>query len=111
MQWDASENGGFTTGDAWLPLIDPQERNVEAQRADPGSLLELYRRLLELRPRLGSGFRLRDAEPGVVAYERGDHVVAVNTGPERRSLPSGEIVLATHDGEGLPPHASAVLRN
>jgi len=111
MQWDASENGGFTTGEPWLPVIDPQERNVEAQRADPGSLLGLYRRLLELRPRLGSGFRLLDCEPGVVAYERGDHVVAVNTSPERRSLPSGEIVLATHDGEGLPPHASAVLRN
>ena len=43
MQWDASPTGGFTTGEPWLPPIDPAERNVEAQRGDPGSLLELYR--------------------------------------------------------------------
>jgi alpha-glucosidase len=111
MQWDASEKGGFTTGDPWLPLIDPRERNVKAQREDPGSLLELYRRLLDLRPAFGPGFRLLGAEPGVVAYERGDHVVVVNTTAEPRSLPPGEILLATHGGEGLPPHASAVVRN
>lgn len=46
MQWDASPTGGFTTGDPWLPPIDPEERNVEAQRADPGSLLNHYRRLI-----------------------------------------------------------------
>jgi glycosidase len=111
MQWDASENGGFTTGEPWLPLIDPQERNVETQRGDPESLLELYRRLLELRPALGPDFRLLESEPGVIAYERGDHVVAVNTTAEPRSLPSGDVVLATHSGEGLPPHASAIVRN
>jgi oligo-1,6-glucosidase/alpha-glucosidase len=110
MQWDASETGGFTKDEPWLPLIDPQERNVEAQRGHPGSLLELYRRLLGLRPALGR-FRLLDAEPGVIAYERGDHVVAVNTTSEPRSLPPGEIVLVTDDGGGLPPHASAVVRN
>ncbi|MDX6506264.1 MAG: alpha-glucosidase [Gaiellaceae bacterium] len=111
MQWDASENGGFTTGEPWLPLIDTQERNVETQRGDPESLLELYRRLLELRPALGPDFRLLESEPGVIAYERGDHVVAVNTTAEPRSLPSGDVVLATHSGEGLPPHASAIVRN
>jgi alpha-glucosidase len=49
MQWDASPAGGFTTGTPWLPLVDPQERNVEAQRGDPGSLLEHYRRLISER--------------------------------------------------------------
>ena len=49
MQWDASPGGGFTTGTPWLPLIDPQERNVEAQRGDPGSVLEHYRRLISAR--------------------------------------------------------------
>jgi alpha-glucosidase len=46
MQWDASATGGFTTGTPWLPPIDPADRNVEAQRADPGSLLNHYRRLI-----------------------------------------------------------------
>ena len=109
MQWEA--NGGFTTGDPWLPLVDPQERNVEAQRGDPGSLLELYRRLLALRKTLGDGFRLLDAEPGVVAFTRGDHTVAVNTTAEPRKPPPGETVLATHEGRGLPPHAALIVRN
>ena len=46
MQWDASRNGGFTTGEPWLPAVDPEERNVEAQRGDPDSLLEHYRTLI-----------------------------------------------------------------
>jgi alpha-glucosidase len=112
MQWDPSPTGGFTTGTPWLTAVDPQERNVEAQRDDPGSLLGLYRRLLELRRTLGEGFRLLDAEPGVVAYERGEHTVAVNTTSEPRSAPHGDLVLATHDGEGgLPPHAGVVVTN
>jgi alpha-glucosidase len=110
MQWEA--DGGFTTGTPWLTEVDPAERNVAAQRDDPASLLSLYRRLIELRRGLGEGFRLLDAEPGVVAYERGEHVVAVNTTPEQRSRPGGgELVLATHDGVGLPPHAGVVVRN
>jgi alpha-glucosidase len=55
MQWDSSPAGGFTTGTPWLPLIDPQERNVEAQRGDPDSLLEHYRRLISERDGPGRG--------------------------------------------------------
>jgi alpha-glucosidase len=52
MQWDASENAGFTTGEPWLPIADDyRERNVEAQREDPGSILSLHRRLIDLRHR------------------------------------------------------------
>ena len=111
MQWDASPLGGFTTGEPWLPPVDPRERNVADERGDPGSLLELYRRLLALRRTLGRGFRLLDAEPGVVAFERGDHTVAVNTTAEPRTAPAGEPVLATHEGEALPPHAALIVRN
>jgi alpha-glucosidase len=46
MQWDASPTGGFTTGRPWLPLVDPEQRSVEAQRGDPDSMLEHYRRLI-----------------------------------------------------------------
>jgi alpha-glucosidase len=109
MQWDAT--GGFTTGTPWLPLVDPEERNVEGQRGDHGSALELYRRLLELRRGLGGGFRLLDGEPGVVTFERGRHTVAVNTTREPRTAPSGEPVLATHDGDGLPANGALIVRN
>ncbi|MFS0737016.1 alpha-amylase family glycosyl hydrolase [Sphingomonas sp. 1P06PA] len=50
MAWDGSPNGGFTTGDPWLPLhLDWPSRNVAAQSADPQSMLSLYRRLIALR--------------------------------------------------------------
>jgi alpha-glucosidase len=62
MQWDASPNGGFTTGTPWLPPIDPQERNVEAQRGDRDSLLEHYRRLISERD---------DADRGLILPQSG----------------------------------------
>jgi alpha-glucosidase len=49
MQWDPTPRGGFTTGAPWLPLVDPAERNVADQRADPDSLLSHYRQLLAWR--------------------------------------------------------------
>ena len=109
MQWEA--DGGFTSGTPWLPLVDPEARNVADEQADPGSLLNLYRSLIEVRRGLGSGFRLLDAHPGVVAFERDGHTVAVNTTAEPRRAPEGEPVLATHEGEGLPPHAALIVRN
>ncbi len=50
MQWDASPNAGFSTAKPWL-RIHPnyRARNVESQRADPHSLLNLTRALIRLR--------------------------------------------------------------
>ncbi|MFL5868680.1 MAG: alpha-amylase family glycosyl hydrolase [Thermoleophilaceae bacterium] len=84
MQWDGSASGGFTTGEPWLPLVDPAERNVEQQAADPGSLLSLFRDLIAGRRELAPGIRLVDAEPGVLAYERGRQSFAIDTGLEDR---------------------------
>lgn len=50
MQWDASPQAGFSTGEPWLPLAaDCAARNVAAQRESGNSLLALYRRLIRLR--------------------------------------------------------------
>jgi alpha-glucosidase len=115
MQWDATPTGGFTAGEPWLPAVDPEELNVADERGDPESLLHVYRRLLEVRRTLGEGFRLLDAAPGVVAFERGEHVVAINTTREPQPAPAvGEIALETHDEallDGrLAPHAAALAR-
>jgi alpha-glucosidase len=115
MQWDASPSGGFTSGNPWLRPIDPVERNVEAQGNDPDSLLHLYRRLVDVRKRLGGGFRLLEAVEGVVAFERGEHVVAINTtATPRPGPPAGTTELTTHpdavvDGV-IAPHAGAIAR-
>ncbi|MBP3883415.1 MAG: alpha-glucosidase, partial [Olsenella sp.] len=50
MQWDASENAGFTTGVPWLPVHDDYaSQNVEAEDGDPASVLSWYRSLARLR--------------------------------------------------------------
>jgi alpha-glucosidase len=50
MQWDGAPGAGFSGARPWLPLAaDYPIRNVEAQRAEPESLLNLTRRLLALR--------------------------------------------------------------
>ena len=52
MQWDASENAGFTTGKPWLK-VNPNyvDINVAAQEKDPNSVLNYYRYLVALRKR------------------------------------------------------------
>jgi len=115
MQWDDGPGAGFTSGAPWLPLGPNRERNVAAEQADEGSLLHLYRRLLRLRRGLGDGVRFLDSAPGVLAFERGDHVVAVNTSAEPQLVPAaGAVVLETQEGAlaggKLAPHAGAIAR-
>lgn len=53
MQWNAGPNAGFTSGMPWIG-VNPNHVtvNVEAQEADPGSILSYYRRLIALRKEL-----------------------------------------------------------
>jgi alpha-glucosidase len=116
MQWDGSPSGGFSTGDAWLPPVDPERTNVENQRDDPRSTLSLVRDLLTVRRVLGQGLELLDAEPGVLAYRRGDHQIAINTTSEDRRAPlAGDLVVETvpsawRDG-ALAPHTGVITRS
>mmetsp|Transcript_23055 Transcript_23055/g.39167 ORF Transcript_23055/g.39167 Transcript_23055/m.39167 type:complete len:551 (-) Transcript_23055:1187-2839(-) len=51
MVWEPSNrNGGFTTGDPWLP-VSPEHlhRSVADQEAEPGALLHHYRRAISFR--------------------------------------------------------------
>ncbi len=113
MQWD--ERGGFSDGRPWLPLVDPADRNVAEQREDAGSLLNLYRELIAFRPHLAaSGFEPIESAEGVLAYLRGDHVVAINLTEVERDAPQhGDLVLFTHpqgDSDRLPAHAGRIAR-
>ncbi len=50
MQWSAAQHGGFTTGSPWESVnSDYPEVNVESQSADPESIFNLYRSLIQLR--------------------------------------------------------------
>lgn len=48
MQWDASENAGFTTGTPWLRPTDFEDINVAAEQAN-GKILPYYKELIRLR--------------------------------------------------------------
>ena len=112
MQWDGSPQGGFSDGESWLPAVNPRERNVAGQRDDAGSLLTLYRELIALRGRLGEGFEWVDADDGVLAYRRGEHLVAINfTGAPRDAPAHRDVLLVTApllEGGRLPPHGGLV---
>ena len=116
MQWDASAFAGFSTAEPWLPLAeDFAANNVARQRAEPGSLLNLYKRLIALRragPALSQGaYRPLEADGDVLAYmreEAGERVlVALNFGAEGVALAlpcPGTVLLSSdvgRDGENM----------
>jgi oligo-1,6-glucosidase len=76
MQWNAGPNAGFTGGTPWLK-INPNHANIntEIQEKDPNSVLNYFRRMIQLRraePALVYGrYELLDAEnPDVYTYTR-----------------------------------------
>jgi alpha-glucosidase len=114
MQWDASPGGGFSDGEPWLPVVDAAERNVADQRNEPGSLLSYWRALIAARRELAASFEWVEAAPGVLAYARGDRVVALNTTGVPAPVPvPGEPLLETERGvllDGvLAPHSGAII--
>jgi alpha-glucosidase len=125
MRWDGTSNAGFSAAEPWLP-VGPEAAtlNVAAQRADPRSLLQLYRRLIALRrdePGLVTGeyaqaevrdcllvYRRRGAgQEWLVALGFGEEPLTVELGEGRR----GRVVLSTHlDREGEAADGSVRLR-
>ncbi|HLH87245.1 MAG TPA: alpha-amylase family glycosyl hydrolase [Xanthobacteraceae bacterium] len=108
MQWSAGRGAGFSTGEPWLPLAaDFRSQNVENERADPTSLLNLHRRLIALRrarPALSAGaYRALAAQGDLLLYRR-DHaddqvVVALNLGNEPLAIAL----------EAMPPQARVLV--
>jgi len=50
MQWNSEDNAGFSGHKPWLRLPDNFRRiNAETQKADAGSVLSYYRKLIEIR--------------------------------------------------------------
>ncbi len=82
MQWSNEPQAGFSNVEPWLPVgLDRDVANVASQSRDAGSLLTLYRRLLELRaaePVLQDGVQEPlAAGPALVAYRRTQRLAAV----------------------------------
>ncbi|MBW8482380.1 alpha-amylase family glycosyl hydrolase [Actinomadura parmotrematis] len=110
---------GFTEGaGTWLPQpADWAALTVEAQAADEGSTLALYKTAIRIRRAtegLGDGaLEWRDAGPDVLSFVRdGVLAVTVNLGDAPVELPAGEHVLTSGplDGGLLPRDTAAWTR-
>lgn len=88
MQWDSSPDAGFGSDRPWLPVnADHETVNVESELEDPGSMLNLYRRLLAYRKsskplRFGSYLTHPESNEDVYVFERSANgvkvIVAIN---------------------------------
>ncbi|UWZ37434.1 glycoside hydrolase family 13 protein [Dactylosporangium roseum] len=94
---------------AWLPM--PREwaaSTVEAQRDDPDSMLNLYRRALSLR-RPAHRLAWRPAPEGVLCFETEQLVVAANLSGSAVPLPGPPILASSPVDELLPPDTTVWL--
>lgn len=86
MQWDNTENAGFTKGTPWIKVNDNYKKiNAEDAITDPNSIYHYYRKLIELRKEhevivYGSYDLLLENHPEIFAYKRsldGETVVVI----------------------------------
>ena len=105
MCWDSdAAHGGFSAADPWLPTACPPGGGVAQQDGDPTSVLTLYREVIAARHRLRGPVEPLDAAEGVVAFRRGEHLVAINLGDASAPAPpAGTIVAHTHHHSGPSP--------
>ena len=123
MQWDGTENAGFTTGTPWLGIPGNHKTiNVENEEQDPDSILAFYRKLVALRkeePVISDGRIDFEVEVpyGVIAYTRSYEetqlfVWANLTGDEKtvRIPESGKLFLSNYGMEGDIPAGEVLLK-
>lgn len=76
MQWDESQNAGFSKGTPWLPVPPTaKSHNVADEGKDPESIFSFYKKLLKLRHTNkclldGSYLAINQNDPNVLSYLR-----------------------------------------
>jgi len=108
MRWDGTRNGGFTTGDPWLPMgADIADRNVERLKNDSRSILALYRALIALRKRerllVEGEYQPIRSHNDILTYKRvgadAEFIIALNLVHQPRRFEwsgTGNLVLSTY---------------
>jgi alpha-glucosidase len=97
MVWDASANGGFTTGKPWLPVKAPQlARNVASQAGVAGSVLETYRAMVAFRKATAAlvegATRFLDLPEPILGFVRGDAVLCMfNLSPVAQTVAVADV--------------------
>jgi alpha-glucosidase len=124
MQWSELAYAGFSEAEPWLPVApDFSRKNVEAERDDPRSMLNLYHRLIALRGSrralTAGSYRPIVSNPSLLVFMReGDNdrvIIALNLGNQpakfaRENL-AGEILISSClDRAGEKAHGAVDLR-
>jgi alpha-glucosidase len=124
MQWTSEKHAGFSRVAPWLPVAkDYRTYNVEHEAADPHSLLNLYKKMLDLRAQSniikhGTYKPLHLDHPdlfGFVRTYRRKRLAIIINFSKTTSIPiniSGEVLLSTHlepSQEGLRPLEGRIL--
>jgi alpha-glucosidase len=100
MPWTSEKNAGFTTASArpWLPIGQHLADNVDIQKRDPGSVLNFWRQLAQLRKAglVGAPGRLERVllDEQVWAFRVGEVTTVANLSPGEaaRDLGSGDVL-------------------
>lgn len=115
MQWDASENAGFSTSDkTWLPLNpNYKDINVESALDNPDSIFYTYQKLVALRKTqdwlVDADFELLKTDEKVFAYVRktadSSYLVVVNLSDQKQDFcydfDRAEVVIANTELEPI----------
>jgi len=105
MQWDASINGGFSTGEPWLGMNPNYSKiNVASQENDENSILSFYKKMIRLRKSddlytYGTYHLLLEEHPTVFVYTRtlGEKtaVIICNLGTKVEKIDLGSLTISS----------------
>ena len=118
MQWDETENAGFSEADPWISVIPNYKEINTLDREDENSIFSYYRKLIRLRKTVpvladGSFEALLEEDDRILAYKRRtkeqELYVFCNFFPEEASvdfsLPEGCRCLLSNYNEEIQPGA------
>ena len=119
MQWDATPTAGFTTGTPWIGMPGNQaEINALDEVADPDSVFNHYRQLIDFRRRSslaheGHFALLLPDDPAVFAYTRGDGgqamLVIANWSTDEVTVSRDSLPAMVHARPTLGTHGDPLL--
>lgn len=111
MQWNSSENGGFSTTASWLPINKSYKSiNAEDQLKDESSMLNFYKQLIKIRKQykslsMGSWFPLANGGDDILAYKRRyeneEIIIILNFSYQKKNfsyqkIDSSYVLISTH---------------
>ncbi len=117
MQWDDSDQAGFTTGTPWIKVNENyKEINAKNALADPDSVFYYYQKLIRLRHEMpivvyGKYHVLMEKDPSIFAYERvlgNDHMVVACNYTDQEAACS---LFAGYDLDGEDVVAEELISN